>query len=398
MRKALRVAALAAIALTAGSCQFSQTRISGLEPTPEERVLYRSELDKAWAQVNTGAFQEGLNAFEKFRSVHPQTIFDAEALLGEAQAWEGLNEWSKAAKIDRQIVGERLASQPEVAVLAMYDLAGVSEALGDESQMLASLQDAESRGQFLPAEIRLAALPARLAVAYTKVSQPFEAKKARAAAEAGIAQLKAQNLPPGKWAELYFVMGTVSTNQLAVENFQGHLDSFAGAQTFLLKAIETGVRPWSSRALQALQEHYRDFWNLAMSPPVSPGMEAGARDRMRGELQSRWLGEIGKLTLLLKQNYKPEELAVSEDEKKLRSFIDNLSAQAEQRQLEAAAVLPLTPEAKKRQSLRKEGVIRSEPLFPNEKREMRKAQPAKSLPAKAQPQPKEDPNLKGEGH
>lgn len=397
MNRILRTVGLLVMATTLAACQISSKKISGLDPTPEERASFRAELEKAWSLLNAGSFQAALNAFQKFRGSHPQTIFTSEAALGESKAWQGLNEWTMAAKIDREIIVERLAAQPEIAALAMYDLAGVSEALGDESQMLASLQDAEAHQKYLPPEIRLAAVPARLAVAYTKVSQPFEAKKARAAAEAGMAQLKAQNLPLGKWAELDFLMGSISTNQLAVENFQAHLDSFAGAQIFLLKAIETGVRPWSLRALQALQEHYRDFWNLAMSPPVSPGMEAGARDRMRGELQARWLGEIGKLTLLLKQNYKPDELPLSEDEQKLRPFIENLAVQAEKRQLEAASVLPLTPEAKKRQSLRKEGTIRSGTVFPAEKNEAKPAAPTKALPPKMKPQ--DDPNLKGEeGH
>ena len=265
----------------------------------------------------------------------------------------------------------------------MFEQSAVAEALGNESEMLADLKDAEALKASLPVEVRLAALPARLAVASIKLGQTQEAQKYRVLAEQGINQLRAQGLQPAQWAKLYFEMGSFSTHQLATENFQASLDSFANAQIFLLKAVEAGVTPWSNRALAAIQEHYRDFWNLAMNPTISLGMDLGAQERMKGELQSSWLGQIAKLLVQLQQNYKPEELAISAQEKTLREFVAKLDDETQKRLLSSASVLPLTAESQRRQAIRRKGTQRAAPAFPAEKKA---ASPTQELPAK-------DPNL-----
>lgn len=383
------VLVVAAVLFTA--CQnfpFRQTSI--VEPTPAERAAYRLELEKAWHALGEGEPEIAFRAFQNFQKEHPQTIFETEARFGEARALEEMGEWSMALKIYREISTKRMSTHPDLAALAMYYQSAAAEALGDESQMLATLQDAERNEALLPEEIRIAALPARLAVALTKIDQMDEAKKYLVRAEQGINRLKARGLSSEKWAQVYLEMGSFSTNQLAPENFQSHLDSFANGQIFLLKAVEAGVQPWSDRALEALQLHYRDFWNLAMNPPIAKGLDAGARDRMRMELQSRWIGEITRLANVLKQNQKAAELEPAPQERKVREFIADLEAEAQARLLDTSDVIPLTRESQKQSGLKRGGRVRSEPIFPVEKGSASPKTPVSVAPSS-------DPNLQKSG-
>ena len=377
---------LLVILIFVGGCQTLQKFSRSSSVTPEQRKAYIEELNLAWGLLSDNKPEMALAAFQKFLTNHPQTTFETEAKFGEADAFRSLGQWSEASAVYREIIAERLVTHPELAALAMFEQANIAEALGNESEMLADLQGAEIHGAVLPAEIRLAALPARLAVAHTKLGQMNEAQKYRLLAEQGINQLRAQGLQPAQWAKLYFEMGSFSTHQLATENFQASLDSFASAQIFLLKSVEAGVPPWSDRALASIQEHYRDFWNLAMNPTISLGLDLGAQERMKSELESSWLGQIAKLLVQLKQNYKPEELAISAQEKTLRDFVTKLDDETQKRLMSTSTALPLTIESQRRQGLRRGGIVHSVPTFPSEKAEKITKKPVVELPAK-------DPNL-----
>lgn len=369
--------------LLLSACAMMPRKTTGLEPSPEQKAAYRTELDKAWSNLAQNEPEVAYKMFTDFQKSSPQTVFEAEAKFGEAKALEQMGEWARAAKIYRQLSLERLQSQPQIAALALYESSKTAEALGDESGMMAALMDAQKQAAHLPEDIRTAALPARMGIAQLKMGDTEAARKSLALADQGLNVLKQKGAAPEIWARIYFEMGSVSTNQLAPENFQSHLDSFKEGQIFLLKSIEAGVSPWSDNALAALQKHYQDFWNLSMNPPVSRGLDQGAQERARAELQERWLGQISQALVMLKQNQRPEGAPVLAQEKKLNEFIVNVETEAQERLLNLNPLLPLTPEAQKRGRLKRKGTVRSEPVFPSEKASQKKSQPAT----------KSDPNL-----
>jgi hypothetical protein len=372
-------------------CESMSKKTSGLEPSAEQKAIYRTELDKAWATLAQNESEVAFKMFGDFQKTYPNSIFEAEAKFGEARALEQMDEWALASRIYRTLSTQRLATQPQIAALAMYENSKAAEALGNESEMMASLMDAQNQAQHLPEDIRIAALPARRGMAELKMGDNEAARKSLALADQGLNLLKQRGVPPQTWAQIYYEMGSVSTNQLAPENFQAHLDSFREGQIFLLKAIEAGVSPWSDRALEDLQKHYQDFWNLSMNPPVSRGLDQGAQDRARAELQERWLGQISQLLVTLKQNQRPAASGVSAQEKKLNEFVMTVENETQSRLSNLNPLLPLTPEAQKRQRIKSKGTIRSAPLFPAEQRPS-KAKPAVS-PSQS-PVVNPDPNMK----
>ncbi len=329
------------------SCQWSPKKVTGLEPTAEQKATYRTQIEQAWTAFGYGDYEIAFVGFGKFRKDHPQTIYDTEARFGEARSLEEMEEWSLAQKIYEEIIAERLSSHPDLATLAMYYQSRAAEALGEEGKMLASLKGAEQNSAQLPEEIRIAALPARLATAYIKLGQTEEAKKYLALAKAGVEQLAAKQLPLSKIAQLYFEMGSLSTNQLSIENFQTHLDSLENNQIYLLRSIETGVSPWSDRSLTALQDQYLQIWNLAMNPPVQVGLDAGARERQKTEARGRWAGEIARVVELLKNSQRVIELNFSPQETQLREFVANVEKEIRGVLSDPRTALPLTAESEK---------------------------------------------------
>lgn len=333
-------------------CQMLRKSVTGLEPTPEQKMIWRNELQSAWEELEQNHSEVAYKKFQDFQKKYPKTIYEVEARLGEANSLEQMQEWVLAGRIYREITVERMSTHPELASLAFYENSKVAEALGNESEMMANLLDAKKNEALLPNEIRLAGIPARLAVAQIKVGDLVSAKKSLLQAEKGIHLLKQQGVPAKTWAKLYFQMGSVATNQLSPENFQAHLDSFKEGQIFLLKALETGEPPWADRSLAALQSHYQDFWNMAMNPPVSRALDRGAQERSKLEAQQKWLGEIAEIMNFMRNNQRPVEQQSSAQEKKMNEFFADIDKEMESILISNKPFLTLTPESQNRQRLK----------------------------------------------
>lgn len=375
--------------VTLFGCSTLRGPIKGIEPTEQEKETYRQHLTGAWSAFESGSFDTALEAFQSFEKKYPQTIAGFEARTGRARSLEALGRVNEALELYLDLSSGRLSSQAEWSAQAFYFQAGVYETIGNETQMLASLLDADRRKEFLPIEIKEAALPARLATAYLKAGDYDLARKKQSEARIGIKKLRATGRAQEQIAKIYYEMGGLSTEQLSVENFEFNLEGLELVQEFLLGAIELDRPPWAEKALAAYQSHIGHFWNLAMNPPVSGALDYSAQARARTALSAKWVGELSAKIVQLRQLQRGAEDKVGMQEQLLNDFLSGVEKKIQEVLYSGAGTLSLTPESAGRE-LKKSGRVMSEPIFENEKK-----RPLQKPTSTHRDQA--DPNLKSEG-
>jgi hypothetical protein len=232
----------------------------------------QSALGTAEASMEKAQYEVALKQFRQFQQTYPQSYYLQAARLGEARALSGLEKWSDAIAIERDVYLKTVKDQPTIAALAQYQASFGYEALGEDVKELASLLDTERLADKMPSTVANAELPARLASVYARLGREAEAMQYLNKAEKGLAKLieeKGVNISNDWLAKTYYQMGRISTAQLAVENYDQLAQSQKVVQVYLLKAVKLNDGVWSHEALQDLKETYLNFFNQFNSQDVS---------------------------------------------------------------------------------------------------------------------------------
>ncbi|MCE3010577.1 MAG: hypothetical protein LW875_08190 [Proteobacteria bacterium] len=343
------------------SCSYFQKNegVSGLPVDPAVRAAQEQQIVAAEDTLERQDFKIAAELFTKFEDQNPHSIFIQQARLGLARSFHGLGEYAAANEIYRNVQLAARQTEPSVAAQALYYHSFTAAALGDDVRTLALLIDAYSMKTSLPEEIGLAELPARLAAAYFALGERSKARAFFAEAESGVAFLRAKRIqePNRDWlARIYLMMGQFNTTQLGAESLSAHIDSLGFIQIFLLRAVEAQGVPWSEKALEHFKESYRDLTQLIENLPTNQTMDQGAAQR---ELVDRKSKTYEKLLVILNEldNYRSPEI----DEKNqqvnaLFAFASEVRRLSEEYLQKNVSYTPLTPESRRRQGIKQEGL------------------------------------------
>ena len=333
-----------------------------------------NQINNAERLLALGRFEEARSAFINFQNNFPQSRYFQSSRLGEAQAFEYLENWDKAIKIDRDVYLKTNKLQPEIAALASYRMSFAYEATGDDMKALACLLDANSNGRYLPPEISKAEIPARLAAYYGRMGRDQEATKYLNEAEKGIDQVRAEKheVDTAWLAKTYLQMGTVSTNQLSADTFDSVIESQKMVQVYLIKAIQVNDATWSLRAVDQAKKTYQNLYTL---------VESQSDRQTQADMGGSLIDLIDQAEL-----FKPlSGQKVSEKEKDFFAFAKSVKTKTENLLYQSKATMSLTEESQKLNGLKRAGRVKAEKLLPEEQ----------TLPIKTPPKivPTEDPNL-----
>lgn len=363
---------LVMIALSLSGC----AQFSGMRENQQGQMQEVQELELANDALHQGRFPQAYQLFTNFLSSHQQSKYFQAARLGQVQALQGLEKWSEAATIARDVYLQTLKYQPEIAAKALYRLSFSYDALGEDHRSIAALVDAKRLGKHLPPEIALAEIPARLAVAYAREGQERVALKYLNEAEQGIAQVlqnPPQSLPADWLAKTYYQMGSVSMNQMSDETFSKFIRGQNLVQLYLIKSMGLNSSAWSQASLEELRENYRDLFNQ---------VELAQKNK---EEQVRFGGELIDLVDRA-ELYRPigaEKL--NKYEADFYSYLREIRKKTEEVLYSTSETMALTEESKRLNSIKRPGRVKADSFLPQE------GISSDELPAKTVPS--EDPNL-----
>jgi tetratricopeptide (TPR) repeat protein len=292
--------------------------ITGASPK-EAPDLYK----KAVSDLEVQNFSAALEGFDTFIRQNPASAWTQAATLNSGRALEGLLRWQEAANRYRLVV-QSTAKAPKLQAMALYRLSFCHEALGDDTQVVVSLNDLLQRSNSLPREVATAELPARLAGAYARVGNFDRAQEFYRRAEAGISRLRQEaggKLP--EWLpRTLFLMGETSRRQLSWADFETSIRPLARGQVFLLQAAELGQSPWSDRAADDLIAVYKDLFNTIEQAPIPPGDALLAKRALQKKQWTR-IGLLIDLMAELRARALPEAKASAQSQK-IQTYLNQL--------------------------------------------------------------------------
>ncbi len=351
--------------LLLSGCSLFRTKpdVSPLPPKASVRAEQEKILQEADAEFEKKNYKLSLEKFESFVQKYPQSIFFAQANLGVAQSYLSLGAWEKAVTSFRTVINFTRTKQPEISAKSLYSSAYCYEMLGNDVRLLATLKDAEALSAYLPEDIRLAELPARLASVYYKLGRELQADRYFQIADRGMSQLRAQEagkLSKAWIAKTYFQMGGLTSSQLSSENLRSHMESLAKMQVFTLKAIEENGEPWSQRALDNLRRNYMDIWNTIQSWPKESNLDPVAGHKRQVQNQAQLYTDLLTTMERFRTFVAPESQEKNQKVGELLAYLNEMEIKAREFIMNSGVYNDLTPDAKKRQGPRIEGLIRDE--------------------------------------
>lgn len=321
---------------------------SGPRNADETEQLTRDELaqktfDKGLRALEKREYAEAAKIFDKMLVNQPATEFDVIVLYNSGSAYEGLGRCEEAVTRFRKAVDSSRRKFKRVESQSLYKLSLMYECLNQDTKTIASLLEARKRGTVLTYEIRHAEIPARLASAYARIGNRKKALEyftvASKALKTIVAKQDGHKQSETLGRTLYF-MGQLSPSQREARvPTNTYLQGLSIQQPHLLQAIELGHPVWSKRALADLSLAYDNLWRFEFKG-----------ENERRAFFTRGLQNINELRKLQLPNGGPESKTLFEELSKVERKI--------QTELTKVDVSPeLTPDAKKREGLKREGRI-----------------------------------------
>lgn len=330
-----------------GACSSSKPKMDVVdEPNPD--------FDRGVRLLEHEEFGAAAEVFDHLLVAKPASEIDLLTTYNSGAAYEGLNQCGKAAERYREVVRSSAGKYSRLESQALFRLSLMYECLGQDVKTVTALLDARRRGKNLPIEVARAELPARLAAAYSRLGNRAKAVEYFQQASEGLKVILADGTSSRKQKEtlgrtLYY-MGRLSPSQRNAEGDGiSYLQSLSMQQPYLLQAIEVAPPTWARKANDDLFVAYDNM--LRFNPQ---------NHDHRHEYLVRALQVINELRKIRMPDAGPQEDAVFAHLDKTERHIQNELATV-------AETTRLTPEAQKREGLRRQG---------------RPVDPGKALPAK----------------
>lgn len=214
---------------------------------------------------------------------------------------EGLEDWNSALQIYQQIIDRSTDQQWEFVALAFYRRAYCYEVALDNEKAIASLADAAKLNSYLPIEITMAEIPARLASVYARLNQNSWADFYTKKAEQGMMKVRAikKNADPEWMGRTLLKMGSVSLTQIDESSFKQNIQTLIRNQRYLIQAIELSHPYWSREGEKVLLTIYSNLWNFIENYKINPSddwqLDLVSEAHQRSEYLSLYLESIEKL-------------------------------------------------------------------------------------------------------
>lgn len=305
------------------------------------------------------AFEAGLRALEQERYAEAAEIFDGLLVAKPATevdlvtsfnsgaAHEGLGDCKKASERYREVTRSSAGKFLRIEAQAFFRLSVMYECLGQEPKAISALLDARKRGKELPYSTLQAEIPARLARSYARMNNRAKALEYFSQASAGLKKLVSQE--DGRkqkeiLSQTLFFMGQLNETQRRGEgNPVVYLQGLSMQQPYLLQAVELAQAPWAKRAATDLETAYDNMWRYSF-----------ADAEQRRDFYVRVIQVSRELKKIRLPKADPNLDAIF-------ARVDKTESRAQVELSRAAETNRLTPDAEKREGLRRAGRLVAPP-------------------------------------
>lgn len=238
-----------------------------------QRQFDRDEIASArWeAQVNSGKFTNAINEIPAFLKERAGTQHWYPIMFTYGRAKEGVEDWEGAIQAYREIVERSNDQQMEFVALAFYRMAYCYEVRLENERALAALHDSAKLQSYLPLEISLAEIPARIASIHARLNQPQLADVYTRKADSGLRRLRGmkKGTDPEWISRTLLRMGSLSLSPVDAESFKQNVQTLIRNQRYLVQTIEINNPRLAQEAEKLLVSTYANLWNFIDTYRVS---------------------------------------------------------------------------------------------------------------------------------
>jgi tetratricopeptide (TPR) repeat protein len=309
--------------------------------TPSIEPTLQADFDRGIAAMDRQNFGEAARIFRSILVQKPATELDLVVQFNLGVALEEMGECKQASDRYRQVVRSSATKFKRIEAEALFRLSLAYECMGQDAKTITALLDAQRRGKSLAYESVQAEIPARLAAAYSRLGNRAKATEYFNQASNGLKSIVARGgtqVQRDLVARTMFVMGRLNTSQKNGDvDPQAFLLSLSVQQPYLLQAMEMKNPIWSPRAESDLRLAYENVWRFRIE-----GSENQHRFYTRG-LQV--INELRKIRMP-----KPDPQIDG-----LFALLDDTESRLQKELIKVAETNRLTPDAEKREGLRREG-------------------------------------------
>ncbi len=325
-----------------------------IEPDPK----LVEKFNQGTKQLDQGNYQVAAKIFDEILVENPASEFDVIATFNSGSAYEGMNACIKAAQRYRQAIQASVGRFKKIEAQALLRLSYAHECMGDDKRAITTMLDLRRRAQFLDQEVVLAELPARLAAGYARMGNRAVADRYFKEASLGIQKLNVQyknsNRRGEKLAGILYLMGRFNQGELQqLNNGLAFSKSLSFLQTYLLQAVEMGVKPWSQKSSEEIlkgYDHLLRVYSLSKAEKSDdPAIEEAKKRELQKQIMQEGLLNLKRLKSLKVPGSGGAELeqlfkALNERERQFLAFMPELSVST-----------PMSDAAKAREGLKREG-------------------------------------------
>jgi tetratricopeptide (TPR) repeat protein len=328
-----------------------------VEDIPDQSETEFTPFDQGLRALEQEKYGEAARIFDRLLVAKPATQVDLVILYNSGAAYEGLGNCQKASERYREVVRSSASKFKNIEGQALYRMSLMYECLGNDTKTITSLLDARKRGKELPWQTLNAEIPARLAAAYARMGN--RKKAVEYFGQASEALKKLVNAETGKkqqelLGKTLFLMGQLNPAQRRAEGDPViFLQGLSMQQPYLLQAAEIGHPNWSKRAADDLILAYDNIWRYKLPRPEQQGAFFTSALQTIRELKGiRMPGRADPTT------------------DAIFAKVDAAESRLQNELAKVAETNRLTPEAQKREGLKREGrVVTPKPApQPNKKK------------------------------
>jgi tetratricopeptide (TPR) repeat protein len=313
-----------------------------LEGTDAGAADAGNEFQRGTAALEKEDYSTAADVFDHLLVAKPATEVDLITIYNSGNAYEGLGNCKKASERYREAVRSSAGKFTRIEAQSLFRLSLMYECLGQDTKTVTALLDTRKRAKELPIEIERAELPARLAAAYSRLGNRTKAleyfNQANSGLKAVLAKGSSARAQKDTLARTLYYMGHLNPAQKTGNaDPNSYLQSLSMQQPYLLQAVEMGSRDWSHKAAEDLDYAYDNMTRFTLDSP-----------QKRREFFTRCLQVIAEL-----RRIRLPDAGKAEDDVFAR--VDSTERRIQIELASTGETTRLTPDAEKREGLRREG-------------------------------------------
>jgi len=337
------------------------------KPKVENEEISESEMktfNKGMEALDHENYSEAAKIFDNLVKNKPASEIDLITIYNAGAAYEGMGQCQTAAQRYRQVARAAVKKFKRLEVEALYRLSYVYECLGEDQKVVAALLDVNRRSAAMAPAVAKAEVPARLAAAYARLDNREQAKVYFNIADKGLKELRSEMQTERQartsLAKTLFFMGRMtSLDQQFAKRPNDYVESLRTLQPFLMRSISTDIQPWSDKSAEQLLAGYNKVLRLIEGTYIDADTsDAGINERLSRDVR---MGLI-KYSMQSLQELRMKKLPGRADENSLEARVfrelDGVERRMQSLMASASESQLKTPEAQKREGLKREGRIK----------------------------------------